>query len=73
MKKYGVRCWCCGNKNYYSGPNRKPYIYKPISKFEHCLDTANTFGSDDINDAFRFMAVYNYHQRIEVFEKNSNE
>jgi len=61
MKKYGVR-------------DTQPWIYVvPTTEwadvFHHCKDTDGKFGTDDINEAYRFCQNYSDKPGVEVFEK----
>jgi len=62
MKKYGVR----EIKKTSDGVH---YIYFAEKQWAHCKDEDKKFGTDDINEAYRFMASY-CSKFIEVFEKD---
>jgi len=65
MKKYGVR-------ELKTETNPKPYVYYAewAEWASRCQDEDKKFGTDDINDAYRFMAKYNC-TYLEVFEKDN--
>lgn len=64
MKKYGVRCMCCN----------PGYIFKPSYDYNDYdgNDTDYKFGTDDLNEVYRFFSFcYTEDPNIEVFEKHN--
>jgi len=58
MKKYGVR-----------NPQTE-YVYFAVGEwYPNCVDKDSKFGTNDINEAYRFTNYY-ISTQLEVFEKN---